>query len=141
MKLNHCIISGRCGADIEIKVINDNFSVGSVNICTDESYKNKEGEWINPANWVTVKITNQNILKFADKICIKGVEICVHGAIKTETWKTENGNRSRTLVEVAAFKGDIQQVIKEKAAAKVSPEETFQAAVPSADESGSDLPF
>lgn len=114
MKLNHVIVSGRCGADIFIKQINDNFCVGSVNICTDESYKNKEGEWVNPANWITVKITNQNILKFADKIALKGAEICVHGAIKTETWEINGSNHSRTIVEVAAFKGDIQPVVRGK---------------------------
>jgi single-strand DNA-binding protein len=146
MKLNHCILSGRCGSDIEIKVISDNFSVGTVNICTDESYKAKNGEWQSPANWVTVKITNQNILKFADKIALKGVEVCVHGAIKTETWETEAGKRSRTLIEIQPFKGDIQQVVREKAGsstpAPAPPEQPPNAKKePEQDNPEEDLPF
>jgi single-stranded DNA-binding protein len=96
---------------------------------------------------VTVKITNQNILKFADKIALKGVEICIEGAIKTETWETEAGKRSRTLIEIEPFKGKIQQVVREKAGSSSTPAPAPPEQAPNAkkepeqDNPEEDLPF
>lgn len=141
MKLNTCILSGRCGADIEIKVINENFSVGTVNICTDESYKDRNGEWQSPANWVTVKIINQNILKFVDKIAKKGVEICIQGSVKTETWEKDGDKKSRTLIEIG-FNGQIQNVVREKVGESSAPvQQATQQTPPANDSEDGDLPF
>lgn len=97
MKLNNVVVAGRCGNDIEIKKISDKFSVGTFSICTDESYKNKAGEWVNPANWINIKVVNPN--DFLLNIVKKGSEVMVLGKLKNEEWVKDGVNHNKLIVE------------------------------------------
>lgn len=102
--VNKVILIGNCGADTELRTLPSGASYARVNIATNESYKDKDGEWQTDTEWHSLIFWRQQA-KRAEKYLKKGVRVYVEGKLKTSSWDDESGNkRSKTEVQVLTFK-------------------------------------
>ncbi len=95
--LNKVILIGNLGKDPEIMTFENGVKKASYSLATTESYKNKEGNWIDQTEW-------HNIVAWrwlAERALIKGEQIYVEGKLKTRLWDDAEG-RKHYITEVHA---------------------------------------
>lgn len=100
--INKVEIQGFLGQDAEEKTFESGRTLIRMNIATDESYKNKNDEWVTNTTWHNVtywknkKNMNFDFLK-------KGALISVTGKLNTRTYMDKNA-LERYVTEVVASK-------------------------------------
>jgi single-strand DNA-binding protein len=97
--LNKVILIGNLGKDPEIMTFDNGVKKASYSIATTESYKDKEGNWVDQTEW-------HNIVAWrwlAEKNLVKGDQIYVEGKLKTRSWDDAEG-RKHYITEVFADK-------------------------------------
>jgi single-strand DNA-binding protein len=110
MSVNKVILVGHLGSDPEVKYLNENRVVANVNLATNETYKDKEGNKVTQTEWHRLEMWD-GLAKIAEQYLKKGKEIYVEGSIKTDTWKDKDDNtRYSTRIRVSDFKmlGSVQ---------------------------------
>ena len=106
--MNKVEIQGFLGQDAEEKTFESGRTLVNLRIATNESYKNKEGEWINNTAWHNVaywknkKDENLDFLK-------KGELVSIKGKLNTRKYTDKNGE-DRYITEVVAYKIDQVEV-------------------------------
>jgi single-strand DNA-binding protein len=106
--INKVEIQGFLGQDAEVKTFESGRTLINMNIATNESYKDKNDEWIkstswhNVAYWKNKKDENLDFLK-------KGELISVAGKLNTRKYKDKSGNE-KYVTEVVAYKIEIVSV-------------------------------
>lgn len=98
--LNKVMIIGRLGRDPELKYTQAGVPVTSLNIATDESYLDKDGNKVDKAEWHKVILFN----KQAENACTylaKGSLVYVEGKLSTRKWQDKSGN-DRYTTEILA---------------------------------------
>jgi single-strand DNA-binding protein len=104
MSVNKVILVGHLGSDPEVKYLNENRVVANVNLATNETYKDKEGNKVTQTEWHKLEMWD-GLARIAEQYLKKGKEIYVEGRIKTETWKDKDDNtRYTTRIRVTDFK-------------------------------------
>jgi len=107
--INKVEIQGFLGQDAEEKTFESGRILISMNIATNESYKNKKDEWVTNTTWHNVtywknkKDENLDFLK-------KGELINVKGKFNNRKYNDKNGNE-KYITEVVAYK--IEQITVE----------------------------
>ena len=97
--LNKVMLIGRVGKDPDIFTFDNGNKKLSLVLATNESYKDKSGNWIELTEW-------HNIAGYgylADKNIVKGDLVYVEGKIKTRKWQDKDGN-DRYTTEIVAEK-------------------------------------
>ena len=100
--INKVEIQGFLGGDAEEKTFESGRTIISMNIATNESYKNKKDEWVTNTTWHNVtywknkKDENLDFLK-------KGELVSVSGKLNTRKYTDKNG-QERYVTEVVANK-------------------------------------
>ena len=100
--INKVEIQGFLGQDAEVKTFESGRTLVNIRLATSESYKNKEGEWVNNSTWHNVaywknkKDENLDFLK-------KGELVSVSGKLNNRKYTDKNGE-DRYITEVVAFK-------------------------------------
>jgi len=100
--LNKVIFIGRVGKDPEIYTFEDGTKKINFSLATTESYRDKNGEWVDQTEW-------HNIIGFrylADKSIAKGDLVYIEGKIKTRKYTDRDGNE-RYMTEIVADKINI----------------------------------
>ncbi len=122
--LNKAQLIGHLAKDPEIKVTAGGSSVATVNLATNESYKDKNGEQVEKTEWHRLVIWGKQA-EIAGEYLKKGQQVYVEGKLQTRSWDDKDGVKHYTT-EVVVFnflmlgsKGES----KEKAAAPM--EETM----------------
>ena len=69
----------------------------TVSMATTESYKNKEGNWVDQTDWHNIVLWRW----LAEKNLIKGDQVYVEGKIKTRSYDDKDGNK-KYITEVVA---------------------------------------
>lgn len=88
--LNKVILIGRLGADPEL--FNTPNSKGAkLKLATTESYKDKDGNWVDSTEWHTVIIYGRTA-EVASEYLAKGSKVYVEGKLKTRKWQDKQGN-------------------------------------------------
>ncbi|MFC2152124.1 single-stranded DNA-binding protein [Bacteroidota bacterium] len=104
--INKVEIQGFLGQDAEEKTFESGRTLISMNIATNESYKNKNDEWVtnttwhNVTHWKNKKEEDMSFLK-------KGELVAITGKLNTRKY-TDKNNQERYITEVVAYK--IEQV-------------------------------
>ena len=125
--VNKVTLIGRLGKDPEIRTLETGTNIAKLSLATDESYKDKSGEWQTITEWHNV-IMWRDMAERAEKMLKKGYLVYVEGKLTNRSWEDENGNK-KYITEVRAntfrllrseMNGDKKngQVSKPKAAAK-----------------------
>ncbi len=107
--INKVEIQGFLGQDAEEKTFESGRTLISMNIATNESYKNKNDEWVTNTTWHSVaywKNKKDEKLDFLKK----GELISILGKLNTRKYTDKNG-QERFVTEVVAYK--IEQVAVE----------------------------
>lgn len=86
--LNSIILEGNLTKDGELK--NTSFSVCSLSVAVNRSYKNKDGEWVDEVSFFDVDCFGK-MAEVAEKNAKKDRGIRVVGRLKQDRWTDENG--------------------------------------------------
>ncbi len=100
--INKVEIQGFLGQDAEVKTFESGRTLVNIRLATNESYKNKDGEWVNNSTWHNVtywknkKDENLDFLK-------KGELVSISGKLNNRKYTDKNGE-DKHITEVVAFK-------------------------------------
>lgn len=128
--INRVTLVGRLGNDPETRTFESGGKSTRLTVATNESYKDKEGNWQTITDWHNVVVFNRD----CDRLK-KGALVYVEGKIKTRTYKDANGI-DKSITEVIA--NVLRQLDKSNNDAYVAAEPNYTPTDTKADD---DLPF
>lgn len=98
--VNKVILIGNLGKDPEIRRLENGAVVAKFSVATNESYKDKNGEWQDQTEWHTV-VAWRAMAEKAESTLKKGAMVYIEGKLSHRTWKDQDGN-DRYSTEVVA---------------------------------------
>lgn len=103
--LNHTVLMGRIGQEIELKTTQNGTEVVTFSLAVQRSYNKEITDWINVVAW---KGTASLVAKYFKK----GDMICVEGNIQTRNYDDKDGKKvyiTEVIVEKVHFVGGKQE--------------------------------
>lgn len=97
---NKVQLIGNLGSDPEIKNTESGKKLARLNLATNETYKNAEGEKVTDTQWHTV-IAWGKMADVAEKYLAKGSEVMIEGKIVYRNYLDKEGNK-KNVVEIQA---------------------------------------
>jgi len=97
---NKVQLIGNIGKTPEIKNFDQGKMMAKFSIATNESYKNKNGEYVNETQWHNI-VCWGNTAKIAEKLLEKGKEVALEGKLTSCSYEDKDGNK-RYVTEVVA---------------------------------------
>jgi single-strand DNA-binding protein len=138
--VNKIVLVGHLGADPESRFTPSGVAVSTFNMATNESWKNKEGEYEDRTEWHRIVLYGK-AAETASEYMKKGQLAYVEGRIRTRSWEDKDG-MTRYTTEVL---GDRFTMLGRKSENKsTAPAETGASASAGAGGGGGDdddLPF
>ena len=98
--INHIFIVGNLGRDPEIRYTKDNKPVANFSVAASESWKDKQGEWVERTEWFRVVAFGYTAEK-VERTFAKGKQVLVEGKMQTRKWTDKDGNEQTTTEIVA----------------------------------------
>ena len=92
--LNKVMIIGRLGRDPELRYTQSGSPVASLNIATDESYTDREGNKVDRTEWHRVSVFQRQAENCANYLT-KGSLVFVEGSLQTRKWQDQQGQGHR----------------------------------------------
>lgn len=98
--LNKAMIIGRLGREPELKYTQSGMPVTTLNIATDESYLDRDGNRVEKTEWHRVSVFQRAAENCAQYLS-KGSLVYVEGRIQTRKWQDQQGqDRYSTDIEI-----------------------------------------
>ena len=97
---NKVQLIGHLGADPEIKALEGGKKLARINIATNETYTNANGEKITETQWHNV-IAWGKTAELAEKLFTKGMEVLIDGKLVNRSYTDKEGNK-KYVTEVQA---------------------------------------
>ena len=98
--VNRVTLIGRLGKDPELKTLPSGASYVRFSIATNESYKDKDGEWKDLTEWHNIIMWRQ-MAERAEKALKKGGLVYIEGKLTHSSWQDQEGN-TRNMTEIKA---------------------------------------
>ena len=98
--LNKVMIIGRLGRDPELRYTQSGSPVASLNIATDESYTDRDGNKVDRTEWHRVSVFQRQAETCANYLA-KGSLVFVEGSLQTRKWQDQQG-QDRYTTEIKA---------------------------------------
>ncbi|HIW78377.1 MAG TPA: single-stranded DNA-binding protein [Candidatus Bilophila faecipullorum] len=98
--LNKVMIIGRLGRDPELKYTQSGAPVCTLNVATDESYTDRDGNRVDRAEWHRV-VVFQKAAENCAQYLTKGSLVFVEGSLQTRKWQDQQG-QDRYMTEIKA---------------------------------------
>ncbi|BDS14142.1 single-stranded DNA-binding protein [Aureispira anguillae] len=98
--VNKVTLIGRLGKDPEVRTLDSGTNIAKFSLATDESYKDKSGEWQTITEWHNI-IMWRDMAERAEKILKKGYLVYIDGKLTNRSWQDEHGN-TKYITEVRA---------------------------------------
>ena len=98
--LNLVQIIGRLGRDPELRYTSNGQAVCSLNVATDESYNDRDGNKVERVEWHRVSVFQRQAENCANFLT-KGSLVYVEGSLQTRKWQDQNG-QDRYTTEIKA---------------------------------------
>ncbi|MFH1807778.1 MAG: single-stranded DNA-binding protein [Pseudomonadota bacterium] len=98
--VNKVILIGNLGQDPDVRVTGGGTAVANMRLACNERYKNKNGEWEDRVEWVSVVTFGKTAENCRDYLA-KGRQIYVEGRLQTRNWEDKDGNKRYTTEVVA----------------------------------------
>lgn len=95
---NSVQLIGRLGQDPEIISFEDGNKMAKFSLATDDSYKDKEGNKVERAQWHNI-IVRGGLVKIVEDYVVKGKEIAIEGKLTNRSYDTKEGEK-RYVTEV-----------------------------------------
>tara|TARA_Y100000590_G_scaffold313919_1_gene354865 strand:+ start:468 stop:899 length:432 start_codon:yes stop_codon:yes gene_type:complete len=99
--VNKVILIGNLGRAPELKVLDNGGAFAKFSVATNESYKDKSGEWQTNTEWHNIIIWGEAAER-AEKSLEKGDRVYIEGKLTHRTWKKDEEETSRTISEIRA---------------------------------------
>ena len=100
---NKVSLIGRLGAQPEVVTFDSGKKLARFALATNESYKDKSGEWKENTQWHNITVWGR-MADRAAQILIKGQEIVLEGRLVNNSYETKEGEkRYSTVVEASDF--------------------------------------
>ena len=99
--VNKATLLGRLGKDPQVKNFSNDNAIAEFPLATTETYKDREGKWIEITDWHNVKLPFKWMAERAEKILRKGSLVYIEGKIKTRSYDDKDGNK-RYITEIVA---------------------------------------
>lgn len=100
---NKVNLVGRLGAQPEVVTFDSGKTLARFSLATNESYKNKEGEWVENTQWHNVTAWG----KLAEKVVNnleKGLEVMIEGKLVQNAYETKDGEKRYGVnIEMSEF--------------------------------------
>ena len=101
---NQVSLIGNLGKDFELKDFGNGRKMAKSTFATNESFKNKEGEYVQKTEWHTIIAWGKKA-EILSGITRKGSSIALTGKIIYNKYEDKEGNkRSKTEIQVMDFK-------------------------------------
>ena len=102
MSLNKVMVIGRLGRDPELKYTQAGAPVCTLNVATDESYTDRDGNKVDKAEWHRV-VVFQKAAENCSQYLAKGSLVFVEGNLQTRKWQNQQG-QDRYATEIRAHR-------------------------------------
>ena len=99
MSINRVIVSGRLGADAELRATSGGTEVLSFRLAVNDRVKSGT-EWVDHTNWVGVVVFGRRAGALAP-LLVKGAKVAVEGKLRFSEWAEAGGGR-RSKLEIVA---------------------------------------
>jgi single-strand DNA-binding protein len=90
--LNQCTITGRLGADVEIRRMQDGKPVANMRVASSETWRDRDGNRQEKTEWFSVVIFSEGLCKVAEQYLKKGSKVLLQGKMQTRRWQDQSGN-------------------------------------------------
>nr|NQU93410.1 single-stranded DNA-binding protein [Bacteroidota bacterium] len=90
--VNKVILIGNLGKDPDIMTFENGVKRAACSIATTESYKDKEGNWVDQTEWHNIVLWRW----LAERNLLKGDTIYLEGKLRTRSWDDKDGNKRYT---------------------------------------------
>jgi single-strand DNA-binding protein len=124
MSVNKSILVGNLGADAEVRFTGTGVAVANMRICTNERFRDREGNLQERAEWH--RVAYFNVPEKLIPHLTKGRQLYIEGKMESRKYTDSNGiDRFSTQVVVRPFHGDLKLLgrPKEKVEELVAAEE------------------
>ena len=108
--INIVILTGRLGADPEVKETAQGSKFANLSLATNERYKDKSGEMKEKTQWHKVIVFNPQIASSLAKYMKKGDTIIVQGQLEYRSYEADGTTKYVTEVVVPRFSGKVQLI-------------------------------
>ena len=98
--VNKVTLIGNLGRDPEVRRLENGVAVAKLNLATNESYRDSNGEWQNQTEWHSVVLWRW-LAERAEQNLKKGSLVYIEGKLTTRKWQDKDGN-DRYTTEVVA---------------------------------------
>lgn len=98
--LNKVMIIGRLGRDPELRYTQSGSPIATLNVATDESYTDRDGNKVERTEWHRVSVFQRQAENCANYLG-KGSLVYVEGSLQTRKWQDQNG-QDRYTTEIKA---------------------------------------
>ncbi|MCK9240662.1 single-stranded DNA-binding protein [Desulfocurvus sp.] len=100
--LNKVMIIGRLGRDPELRYSQSGAAICNLNVATDESYTDKQGQRVEQTEWHRVAVFSRQAELCANYLR-KGSQVYVEGSLQTRKWQAQDGT-DRYTTEIKALR-------------------------------------
>jgi single-strand DNA-binding protein len=98
--LNKVTIIGRLGRDPELRYTQSGSPIASLNVATDESYTDRDGNKVERTEWHRISVFQRQAENCANYLS-KGSLVYVEGSLSTRKWQDQNG-QDKYITEIKA---------------------------------------
>lgn len=108
--LNQITITGRLGADAEIRRTQDGRPIANLRVAVSETWRDSNsGERKEKTEWVSVVCFVEGLCKVIEQYTKKGSRVLIQGKIQTRKWQDQSGNdRYSTELVMQGFDAKLQ---------------------------------
>lgn len=118
--INKVTLIGNLGGDPEVRHLESGAMVARFSLATNESYKDKEGNWQNLTEWHNVVVWRE-LAERAEKQLKKGMQVYVEGKISYRKY-TGQDNVERTTTDIVA---NVFRLLEKRENSGAGPESRF----------------
>ena len=100
---NTVSLIGNLGGDPEFKTFEGGNALARFRVATNESYKDKKGEWVTTTQWHNIVAWGKTA-ELSNKLLKKGAEVVLEGKLQNDEYTTKEGEkRYKTEVNLREF--------------------------------------
>ena len=98
--INKVILIGNLGRDPEVRTLESGAKVGKFSVATNESYRDKSGEWQTLTEWHNIVVW-RGLAERAERDLKKGSMVYIEGKLTHRSWQDKDGVERYTTEVVA----------------------------------------
>lgn len=107
--MNKVILVGNLAADPEIRTTQDGAKVANMTVATSKSWKDKNGERQEKAQFHRVTVWNPRIVEYVESFLQKGRKVSVVGELEYRKWTRQDGQDVLSAeVVLGRFDGEVE---------------------------------